>query len=336
MIVHPRRLGLVTTRRCTAACEHCCFGCSPRTSEAIPIGRLHTLIDEAARIDAIEEIIFTGGECFLLQDALVKLVARVHSYGRLASAVTNGYWAVNEAAARTRLEVLGAAGLRQITFSTGTFHARYVPLERVILGAVLAADSGLNTTILVEYCGQSTFDSSIISTDVRICRTVGAGRLRIEDFTWAPSVYPDPREAIQAIPEHSRFAPGKQTRCATVLDTISVTPDQMLYACCGITMEGIPELALGSVARRSLQNVLAAAQDDLIKLWLHVAGPERILQFVKSKDPEFVLPVESTHPCTTCLHMHRDARAQAVLREHAREVEEAVVAAYLNLRARAG
>src|SRR5512144_1940405 len=77
MLIRPHTLSLITTYRCTAACDHCCFGCTPQvpTSWAIPFTRMLSLIDEAADLGSIRVVVFTGGECFLLGARLNRLIA---------------------------------------------------------------------------------------------------------------------------------------------------------------------------------------------------------------------------------------------------------------------
>ena len=93
-------------------------------------------------------------------------------------------------------------------------------------------------------------------------------------------------------------------------------------------MERLPELALGSVAERTLAETLAAAPDDFLKIWIHVDGPERILQFVKRHAPEYQLPLNSSHPCETCLYLYEDMTVRKVLLEHYREEEARVMDLY--------
>jgi len=102
-----------------------------------------------------------------------------------------------------------------------------------------------------------------------------------------------------------------------------------LIACCGLHMARLPELALGSVAKRTLGEGLAPAPDDLLKMWIHVDGQERILHFVKQHAPEYELPLSSSHPCETCLYLYEDKTVRDVLFDHYQE-EERVVKLYLN------
>ncbi len=119
-------------------------------------------------------------------------------------------------------------------------------------------------------------------------------------------------------------------RCAQVLDTITVTPDQKLAACCGYPMEQLPELGLGSVADRALDDVLRTAPNELLKMWLHVAGPAGIGEFVAQHVPGFTIAPFATI-CQACIALQRDRRAMAAIAEHAGEVVQAVAAEFLRL-----
>ena len=139
----PQTLSIITTHRCTAACEHCCFACSPGAEAAIPLARLQALVEETAEVPSIRQVVFTGGECFLLGPALDTLIRRCRDLGLGTRCVSNGYWAHSLPAAEARVAQLRAAGLEELNLSTGVFHARFVPWERVLWGAAAAASAGL-------------------------------------------------------------------------------------------------------------------------------------------------------------------------------------------------
>ncbi len=314
MYARPRALSLITTRRCTAACDNCCFGCSPTAGAAIPIARLRTLIDEAAELPSMETIAFTGGECFLLGPQLDALVARASGHGLRARAVSNGYWAVTQAAARRRVASLRAAGLDELHLSTGMFHQRFVPVARVLHAARAAVEHGLVASVWIEECAGSTFDGARLRAELD--DLVRAGRLYVGSQPWIESAAGGGTARLVHDPSLSRFRPQNRSGCASVLDVLSVTPDQLLVACCGYTMEAIPDLHLGSVAERRLGDVLADAPTDLMKYWLHVEGPEAILEFVQRFEPAYRLPLESPAKCQTCLILHRDPVVRRVIAAH--------------------
>jgi hypothetical protein len=338
MYARPRILSLITTHRCTAACDHCCFGCSPSAAKAIPVARLHALIDEAAAIPSFETVGFTGGECFLLGKHLDALVARAAGHGLRTRVVTNGYWAVHALAAQRRIEALRAAGLAEVHLSTGMFHARFVPVERVLHAARASAGAGLFTTVWIEECEGSTFDGAHVRA--ALGDLVRDGRVYVGSQPWIENAEGRGDARLTHDPSLSRFREENKHGCPSILDVLSVTPDQTLVACCGFTMEAIPDLHLGSVAERSIADVLESAPSELLKYWIHVDGPERILEFVRRFEPGYRLPVESPSMCQTCLHLHRDPVARRVLAEHADAIPFAAImsafASRLEARARTG
>lgn len=324
MFIRPRLLSLITTRQCTAACDHCCFGCSPVQSAAIPVERLRSLIDEAAAFGTFETVGFTGGECFLLGKALDALVARARDHGLRTRVVTNGYWATAPQVARNRIGALREAGLNEVHLSTGTFHARYVPVERVLHAARAAAGAGLITTVWIEEREGSAFDTAAVHA--ALDDLAREQRLYIGRQPWIESVHGG-EARLAHDPSLSRFAAAEGRGCGSVLDIVSVTPEQQVLACCGFTMDAIPDLRLGSVAERALGDVLTDAPNDFLKYWIHVEGPEAVLEFVRRFVPDYRLPVESPAMCQTCLHLHRDEVAQRTIFEHLDALPVAAVVA---------
>ncbi len=314
MYARPRALSLITTHRCTAACDNCCFGCSPKVTKAIPVPRMHGLIDEAAGIPSMEMVAFTGGECFLLGKELDALVAHATRLALRTRVVTNGYWAVTPLAAQRRIAGLRAAGLGEMHLSTGMFHERFVPVARVLHAARAAAEAGLAVSVSLEECEGSTFDGAAVRA--ALDDLVRARRVQLIAQPWIANADNQGEALLAHDPATSRFLPERGGGCSTVLDVLSVTPDQTLIACCGFTMEAIPDLHLGSVAERRLDEVLDAAPTDLMKYWLHVEGPEAILAFVQRFVPDYRLPLESPAICQTCLHLHRDPVVQQVIAAH--------------------
>jgi hypothetical protein len=332
ILARPRVLGLIVTHQCTAACDHCCYACNPRVTERIPPKRLAELIDEAREIPSIGSIGFTGGEPFLLGQELDELIARARSHGFLATCNTNAYWAVNPKAARERVRRLRDAGLTVLSISTGTMHSRYVPVERVVNAAVAAYDAGIGVAVSIEKYKGSKFNTSALTLHPAIKGLRRRRGFDIDFNPWIPNAAGVGKAQLRHTPSYSRFRRENISPCEVVLDIIAVKPDMTLTACCGLPIESIPELALGSVSDKSLGDAIAKARDDFLKIWLHVAGPERMLRFVKRYLPNYQLPIESAHPCQTCFYLHNDPIALRVLREHQDEVEAKITARYLRMR----
>jgi hypothetical protein len=323
-------LSIFTTRRCTAACDHCCVGASPRATAAIPVERIHRLIDEAARIPSMELIAFTGGECFLLGGDLDDAVGHAKGNGFTTRVISNGYWAVNERAARRRIGGLRARGLDEMMLSTGTFHQRFVPVERIVHAARAAAEAGILTRISVEECDQSAFDDTLLLAE--LAGPIGRKQIYVARSPWTTDAGGRGETSLT----HERWMSGAtdraEGRCAQVLTVIAVTPDQQLVACCGFPLEELPQLRIGSVAHRALDDVLHETPDELLKMWLHVAGPSGIADFVARHVPGYALP-PSPSICQSCITLLRDRTAMRVVAEHADEIVQSVADAYVRLQA---
>jgi len=332
----PRILSLITTHRCTAACEHCCFACSPEVSSAIPLPRLRALIEETAEVPSIRLVVFTGGECFLLGRHLDALLGRCRDLGLATRCVSNGSWATSPAAAAARVRRLKAAGLGELNLSTGVFHARFVPWERVLWGAAAAAAADIGVVINIEAFEGASFPGDALADHPELQPFLAGDRVRINRGAWIPNGgewggCPAPDGARLTHGEgYLRFrGEAGRTPCPSSLRVVSVNPSQDLISCCGLNLEHIPELHVASLRERSLAQALESVQPDLLKMWIHVEGPERVLDFVKEKLPDFQLPLDSAHICHTCQYLFRSPEALAVLRVCQEEVEARILERYL-------
>ncbi len=329
MLARPRVLSVITTRQCTAACDHCCIGSSPLATGRIPVERIHGLIDEAKRIPSIERIVFTGGECFLLGRDLDALIAHAHELQLHTRVITNGYWAIDERAARKRISSLRTAGLTEMMLSTGSFHQSFVPVERIVHAARAAAGAGIPVRIAIEVCDQQTFDETVLHEE--LAEELAERRVFLGHDPWTEDVGGRGRSALSHAGLLARGGDDRAVgRCGQMLDTITVTPDQQLLACCGFPMEQLPRLRIGSLAEQALDDVLRSAPNELLKMWLHVAGPKAIADFVASYVPDFALP-PTVSICQSCVALQRDPRAMAAVAEHGGDMVQAVANAFIRL-----
>lgn len=328
MFVRPRVLSILTTRQCTAACDHCCVGASPKARSRIPVDRIHRLIDEAARVPSIERITFTGGECFLLGPDLDALVGHAHGRGFAVRAISNGYWAVDGEAARKRLARLRRHGLGELMLSTGTFHQKFVPVERIAHAVRAAAAHGIAVRVSIEDCDQDRWDEAPLVSE--LADLIAGRRVQLVRDPWITDAGGRGAAALSNdtfLAGHPDFASGA---CRQILDGLSVTPDQQLVACCGFPQEELPRLRIGSVAEEPLDELLARTPDGLLKMWLHVSGPHGIAEFVSRHVPGYALP-RAASICESCVVLQRDARAMSVITEHGHEVAREIASAYVRL-----
>ncbi|WP_081613024.1 radical SAM protein [Sinorhizobium medicae] len=243
-ILRPKTLSIITTHHCTAACDHCCFHCTPKLTVRIPPDRLEKLIDEATEVPSIKVIAFTGGECFTLPD-LDARIEQAAAYGFKTRCVSNGYWAFNPERAAKRASDFSKAGLFELNLSTGTFHAKYVPIERVAYAARAATDVGVRTLITVEaFEGDGPYADDLRNHPL-LNEDIDAGRIFFQRNVWMEN---GGTSILTHASEYNRFGEGKKCGCKTVIDVVAVTPTLSVVACCGLHLEKIPDLHVGSLA----------------------------------------------------------------------------------------
>jgi hypothetical protein len=212
--------------------------------------------------------------------------------------------------------------------STGTFHQRFVPVARVIAAARAAARADIPTRISIETCDQSTFDDALLLAE--LADAIAARKVFLSRDPWIADAG---RRGATALSHTQLLSAGTidaSGACAQILTVITVTPDQQLLSCCGFPMEELPRLRIGSVANQSLDDVLRLAPNELLKMWLHVAGPAGIAEFVAQHIPGYALP-PAPSICQSCVTLQRDDRAMRVVAEHAGEIVQAVAGAFIEL-----
>lgn len=80
--------------KCNASCKHCCFSCSPKSSEYLNDKELDNLVEYVLSNDEIEVVSLTGGEALLRKDKVLEIIKLISSVGKKITLISNGYWAI--------------------------------------------------------------------------------------------------------------------------------------------------------------------------------------------------------------------------------------------------
>lgn len=309
MLMAPHTLALITTQRCTAACEHCCFDCSPQREAALAVADMHRFIDEAKALPSIRLVVFTGGECFLLGRDLDELVRHASGNGYATRFVSNGYWATTRHGARRRLQRLKDCGLTEANFSSGEQHARFVPVASVRHGAMAAVEVGLPSLVTVDAFGESTFDFDGFMNDGEFQKAVDAGQVVLKVSPWMKFNGGRPIAYTENYMDQMQRQRSLGSGCPTLLKVVAITPTYKLCVCCGLTMDSMPELALGSLRNgATIPDLVRGATDDFMKIWIHLHGPEAVLRYAQKLDGSIPTPPDQAHTCDVCRSIYHDPR----------------------------
>lgn len=135
--------GLILSYRCSAACKHCMYACTPEWSrDRISTDDLELILAQLSEtiqpspegpeaMSLSHGLHFTGGEPFLDFDLLCKAVEIAEGLGIPSTFVeTNCAWCVDDRTAREKLRVLKDKGLDGIMISVNPFFLEFVPFER--------------------------------------------------------------------------------------------------------------------------------------------------------------------------------------------------------------
>jgi len=318
-MIWPDTLTLITTYTCNAACTECCFGCNPNIRGRLSLQSMLSHIDEAhCGFPALKLVVFTGGECFLLKQDLYAAIGHAHQLGLMTRCVTNGFWGKTSTKCKQTVNHLVDAGINEINISTGLDHEEWVPLDSVVKAAAALVEAGVFTLITIE---ADTADSDCrrrILERPEIRRLHKQPKLfRVQSNSWMPFTV-DHQSRINTI-DRSALTGG----CGQVFHNAVVTPNEELSACCGLTLEHIPEMKIGiSGHGGSLTEHYFRQYEDFLKIWLSVDGPYTIITRLLGDDDEDALRgelEEVVHICQACVLLHQSPHIRQLLRQRYRE-----------------
>lgn len=321
--ISPHTLTILGTYQCTAACKQCCFESSPSVRGRLSGDVILQRITEAqGYFSSLRMVVFSGGEAFLLKDDLFNAVAHCQTLGLHTRIVTNGSWGKREQTAREFAGRLASAGLKEINFSTGKDHQEWVPWNSVANAAHACAEAGISTLITVECDTEERTLTKEVTSDPRISDLLGEDRIRVSSNSWMP-FHSDAEHRIQDI-NRSELQNG----CEQIFGNIVVTPHDNLSACCGLTLEHIPEMRLGQLTEGGMARMYRAQADDFLKYWIKVDGPYKIIERVLGEQAAPLLK-DVVHICQACVLLHKNPQVVAALSEQYVEYVPEVMTRFL-------
>ena len=122
--------GVMANYRCTAACRHCLYACSPERTDGYITEAIAKTVAKLLREGGCRSVHIGGGEPFLDFDGLVMLVRILTDGGISVEYIeTNAYWASDKELCKKYLRELRSAGAGTLCISLDPFHAEYVPVQ---------------------------------------------------------------------------------------------------------------------------------------------------------------------------------------------------------------
>jgi Radical SAM superfamily len=321
-IQQPRVLSIMPTFRCTAACTYCGTFSNPSAHHAsLEADVVRRMIDQAAGA-GYRGVVFTGGEATLALDVVLDGIAQASSLGLGTRLVTNGGWAEDDTSAHDVLRRLAAAGLDELNLSTGDQHVRFVPLASVVRAAATALWLGFRVVcVMIEVTRDAVVRAADVTDDPSFAAAAAAhpaANIQILESPWMPT-RPDRQLAYPENYLLNKQNLATKSGCDSCLRTTTIQADGRIAACCGLGIRTVPELQIGHVDHTTLREADRTAGDDLLKRWIRVEGPEKILAWAAAIDPEIEWENQYAHKCQSCLRIYQDDRVRAVIKEHHQE-----------------
>ena len=315
-----RTLSVMPTFQCSAECKHCGTLSNPRDKTRLSIEKIYSTIDQA-NDNGYKVVVFTGGEATLAGKDLLLAIERAANLELFVRLVTNAHWAISDTKAKRYIDDLVKAGLTEINFSTGDQHTRFVPLSNVIRAAYAAARAELSVAIMVESVYERTITKETVENHPefkRILVDFPARKIKVHESPWMPLSPYDISEYSEGIAvNQSNLA--TRSGCDSILTTTTIQADGKIGACCGLGMRLIPEIQLGTVYETELVEADRAAANDFLKQWIRVEGPEHILAWASTHDPDFKWEDMYAHRCQACIRLYKDPKVRKVIFEHHKE-----------------
>ena len=309
---YPDTLTLITTYQCNAACADCCFECNPQVSGRLSLVEMTSLISRAHQeFPGLRLVAFTGGECFLLKDDLFCAIEHAHKLGLRTRCVTNGFWGRSDESCNRTVGRLLDAGIDEINISTGIDHQQWVPAESVVRAARKLVGNRILTVVTVEMDATDSHCLRDLASHPEIQQLMGHPELfRLQCNSWMRFRHSSPKRGeLQDLGE-------LKGGCRQIFHNVTLTPAGELSACCGLTMEHIPEMKLGdAVNTTSLARLYFSQLEDFLKIWIHVDGPYTIIRRLLGRDATELLS-DVVHICQACVILHQHPGIRAAVAEH--------------------
>jgi len=335
LIIPPVNLTFIATNKCTAACKNCCFSCNPKNKDRLTLSDMKQYVTQSVEeFNTIKILVITGGECFTLGKDLDKIIQFANKKGLKTRVVTNAYWAKSLEKAHLIVNQLVDDGLDEINYSTGDEHQVWVPYENIINAVISSLESRLATVVNIESSNLSDFSSKIFLKDSRLekYKHLINKKFFLIDGMWMPFLKSTELK-LKSLNEENEKKPliylqKNEKRCTSLFYAITITPNNQVYSCCGMTLLYNSYLRLGNAQKYSLKTLYEYQFKDFLKIWLFTEGPEKILTFCYQKRKINVNDTSKMHICQICFEIFRDKENISILQKNYSEIYTNVMIKY--------
>jgi len=321
-IFNHRTLTIMLTYRCTSACSHCGTFSTPKDKTEVSIEAVCKAIDEAQKLGFLN-VVFTGGEATLYMENLLQGIKYAKERKFPVRLVTNAHWAWSIENTQKVLHCLIEAGLDEINFSTGDEHLKFVPIENIYNAVSVATELEFTNLLMYEERDNSNVSKEIIeNTIIKLTDEEKRKKwFKIISSPWMPLDYKTKSfQASDSLANHTTVT--TKTGCESILNTYVLQGDGKIASCCGLGIRHIPELHPTDITEENfLLKAIEESESDWIKIALRQLGPEKILAWASSKNPNIQWENMYNHTCQSCIRLYKDDEVKSTVLQHFDELK---------------
>lgn len=298
-----REFGLLYSRFCNAACDHCGSSSSPAERGRMPMELVERCLDDVAGV-GIRSVLISGGEPLAFFPDIRAIAERAQAAGLGTQVCSNGFFGDRPDRARSWLGQLRDRGLEQLLLSTDRFHLAHIDLDRVIGAARAAEELDIPCQIAVPATARDWQAGAIVA------------RLRRETSAQVQShpVHPIGRgEGLP--PQHFRWPTLAVGPCHLV-GHIEVDHEGTVSVCpTSADFDPQSPLVLGDVATEPLAGILARFQTTPLFAVIARWGPLGLHVLAHGTTDTSMLGLPARlHDCHLCRSLTTDAELRARVR----------------------
>jgi hypothetical protein len=275
---------LLFTYRCTIACQHCLFNCSPKRPDVCV--SFEDGVEFMRQLRETDRCIhIAGGEAMMYYDEMMAICRAAHEIDAAPHFIeTNASWCKTEEIAETRYAELMDVGVSGVLISADPYHQRFVPPERRERAYRWA----------VKMMGEENVAASDVSLErLQEYREIGRDPERVAEYSREnpprfvgragddlASASPD--RPLADLADDALWHGGSETRdCRSEFDAesmweIHIDPYGNIQTCCGIVIGNAHEKPLVEWMERGFHT-----DDDLVRM-AYEEGPYAYLELARS------------------------------------------------------
>ncbi len=299
-------LVLIYGMACPLKCDFCCHPVEEYGAGKIQPEEAVAWIRQAAELESVRLVVFTGGEPFVYYRELLKILEATEDTGLPIRIVTAAHWAKSVEEAKAKLLPLRERGLRELSVSTDPSHQVFVPASFAENAVRAAVELGLLAELAGVFWDPDTKVEDVVRVPegVRTTRHLAIPIGRGKDRPVPPEEYKLDLRRFRGCGRPRAF-------------DLTVYPTGEVYPCCSGGFNIQARLSFGNLRREPLSAIVERIHADRYLKLVFEQGFFLLYALCRVKFPDLFqqLPDWTPYvsPCQLCARIHSDRELMEAL-----------------------